>query len=338
MATNVSSPTVVDVIRARMESGNRDDGFKVGLALEGGGLRGVVSGAMLIALRTLGADRAFDCYTGTSSGSINLSYFLTGASWDALAVYYDHLLGRDFIDPRRAVGRRPILDLDYLFDEVMAKKVPLDYEAVASLPPGLLNVTMTNVDEAEPVVRDSFASPDEVYHLLKAGSWLPLLAGRPYQWEGARYLDSGVLYPDPLVAALDTGCTHIFVCNTRPQSATAGHRNLQRVLLRRTLNHYTPGLGEKYFKRRAEWDKMKAEIGYGESQIGDTRVFRLAASKDAHAVDRLTRDRGVLLAGARAGYASVFDAFNAPHDHLRFAILDVPHPTPEELARLRHDD
>src|SRR4051794_14747176 len=83
-------PPVLEVIRDRMRTKSLDDGFRVGLSLEGGGMRGVISGAMLIALRDIGAADAVDCYFGTSSGSINLSYFLTGAGWDALAVYYDY--------------------------------------------------------------------------------------------------------------------------------------------------------------------------------------------------------------------------------------------------------
>ena len=40
--------------------GDRDDGYKMGLAIEGGGLRGVVSAAMLTFLEDLGYADAFD--------------------------------------------------------------------------------------------------------------------------------------------------------------------------------------------------------------------------------------------------------------------------------------
>src|SRR5215475_3378132 len=63
-------PGVLELIRSRLE-GESDD-YVLSLTLEGGGMRGVVSGAMLIALRDLGITRVFDAMYGTSSGSINL--------------------------------------------------------------------------------------------------------------------------------------------------------------------------------------------------------------------------------------------------------------------------
>ena len=48
----------VEVVRARMRDGSRPgqrgDGFKVGLVVEGGGMRGVVTGAALQAMHDLG--------------------------------------------------------------------------------------------------------------------------------------------------------------------------------------------------------------------------------------------------------------------------------------------
>ena len=55
---------VREVLRTRRASGSkpgrRDDGHTVGLAVEGGGLRGVVSAAMLSALEDLGYADAFE--------------------------------------------------------------------------------------------------------------------------------------------------------------------------------------------------------------------------------------------------------------------------------------
>lgn len=48
----------VEVVRARMRDGSRPgrrrDGFKVGLVVEGGGMRGIVTGAALQAMHDLG--------------------------------------------------------------------------------------------------------------------------------------------------------------------------------------------------------------------------------------------------------------------------------------------
>src|ERR1700744_5192554 len=79
-------PSVPELIRARARG--EQDNFTLALSVEGGGMRGVVSGAMLIALRDLGLAGVFDRFYGTSSGSMNLAYFAAGSGWDAPSVYY----------------------------------------------------------------------------------------------------------------------------------------------------------------------------------------------------------------------------------------------------------
>lgn len=317
------APPVIDLLRQRIVSGQRDDEYRVGLAVEGGGMRGIVSGAMLIALRDIGAHPAFDCFCGTSSGSINLSYYLTGAGWDALAVYYDFLAGPDFFSKQRILRRMAPLNMHYLFDEVMADGVPLDYQALVDLPRSLLNVTATDVDAVAPKITSAFSSPEDAYHRLLAGAWLPILAGGPYEYGGRRYLDSGVLYPDPVFAAIDARCTHALVLNTRPQASTSAHLGLQARSVAAVLNRWASGLGTEYLRRHAEWDRMRRFLGYGETTINGIRAFRLAAPATGHTVGRLTVDAGILLAGARSGYRAVLDAFGLPHDSIRFSLIDV---------------
>jgi hypothetical protein len=57
----------------------RKDPFKLGLVVEGGGMRGCVSGGGLQALSDLGLRDAFDAVYGSSAGAINSTYFLSGA-------------------------------------------------------------------------------------------------------------------------------------------------------------------------------------------------------------------------------------------------------------------
>jgi predicted patatin/cPLA2 family phospholipase len=95
-------------------------GNKIGLAVEGGGMRGVVSGAMLCALEDLGLPAvAFDGVYGCSSGATNGAYFIAGDSWYPLSIYYDDLPTREFVDFRR-VFTGDILNLGQRIEGVRA--------------------------------------------------------------------------------------------------------------------------------------------------------------------------------------------------------------------------
>lgn len=58
-------------LRQGCSPGARRDGFKLGLVVEGGGMRGIISGAMLMALQDLGLTGVFDAAYGSSAGAIN---------------------------------------------------------------------------------------------------------------------------------------------------------------------------------------------------------------------------------------------------------------------------
>jgi hypothetical protein len=62
---------LIDRRSARSRPGARRDAHRVGLAVEGGAVRGVVSAGMLVALEELGFRDAFDVVYGSSAGSFN---------------------------------------------------------------------------------------------------------------------------------------------------------------------------------------------------------------------------------------------------------------------------
>ncbi len=70
---------VVKILQERYHAGSkpgkRTDNFKIGLAIEGGGMRGSVSAGAAAAVHMLGLHEAFDCVYGSSAGQIHF-YFL----------------------------------------------------------------------------------------------------------------------------------------------------------------------------------------------------------------------------------------------------------------------
>jgi len=129
---------VVQILCRRRDEGSvpkaRTDGYRVGLAVEGGGMRGIVSGAMMSALIDHELLCSFDAVYAFSAGALNSAYFLSGLGWYALSVYYDDLINQTFLDAHRILKRQPIMSLDYVMDVVMKENKPLDYAVVLGSP------------------------------------------------------------------------------------------------------------------------------------------------------------------------------------------------------------
>jgi predicted patatin/cPLA2 family phospholipase len=296
----------------------------VALALEGGGMRGVVSGATLIALKDAGLTDHVDVFYGTSSGSINVTYFAAGGSWDALSVYYDHL---PFGFVRRPTHRSARLDMTFL-ERVMRERVPLDTEQLHQSDIDV-RVVVTDVHSTEPRIVEMRSDRDPVSTLL-ASSWLPLLAGPPPRLDDAHLLDGGLLWADPVYAALHDGCTHILAINTSAKPAGSEHSQRLRFVLRALLNRSAPGLGDAYAASRLRWDRDKAALIDGAVvSMGDASVTRFAPRTRSHEVERLTLQRDRLLEGARAGYALGLRIAGRAPSRLVFSI------TPSDLRDVR---
>src|SRR5215213_5457175 len=120
---------LLDRARTGSRPGARDDSHRVALVIEGGAMRGVVSGGMVAGLEALGLRDAFDVVYGSSAGACAGAYFLAGQARVGARLYYEVVNNRRFINPLHAFRRRAIVDLDRLFDQVLGRQLPLDFEA-----------------------------------------------------------------------------------------------------------------------------------------------------------------------------------------------------------------
>lgn len=298
---------VVPLIRAR-HAGYRKDTYRLGLAVEGGGMRGIVSGGMLLALRDLGLLASFDAFYGTSSGALNIAYAFGGADWEGLSVYYDYLTKGFVRRNRRWDVRKPLLDMTYAFDHVMTETVPIGWDNIRAERRPLIAV-LTDVDDVRFDLMDMRLMGAEGMGYLKAGAWMPWLAGPPPVVNGTRYLDGGLLCPDPVYAALADGCTHVLLLNSSAQGSWPAVPR-SRPLLRSALNRWQPGLGDAYVDVRHRWDADRARARFDRDvPFGESAVRRVAAPPGSHHVAQLTRRRDVLFDGARVGYQTITDLF-----------------------------
>lgn len=203
---------VIELVWRRFREGSlpgaRNDPFKLGLAVEGGGMRGIVTAAILGVLRLLGLLDVFDVVYGSSAGASNAAYSLS-QQWSGIRIYLDKINNSRFIkfnDPPSLVYRllkgKPAIDLDFLFGEVMARVIPFDWETFSKQEVAL-KVLAVNADTGRIEVFSSFADRSDLLGALHASAHLAVLSGKgPFPYRGRRYFDSGILDPYCINTAL----------------------------------------------------------------------------------------------------------------------------------------
>eukprot|EP00775_Hariotina_reticulata_P009223 gene9223-9388_t len=213
------SHPVLQLMQQRVQDGTspgqRKDNFKLGLVVEGGGMRG----AMLMGLLDMGLTGVFDAVYGASAGAINATYFLTGQP-EGLDIYTDHLAPSDrFLSLKRYWGKTsaPVMNLDFLLDEVMHEVIPLDWHSAlnSQLP---LKVVASSLTTLRSEVLDNFTGRGDLVECLKASANVPEIVGPPRRHRGHDLVDAAVFEPLPVKAALKDGCTHVLALCSRPHS------------------------------------------------------------------------------------------------------------------------
>lgn len=320
---------VLDLIRRRRASGSqpgaRTDGHRLGVAVEGGGMRGVISAAMLVALTDCGVRECFDLVIGTSAGAISGAYFLTDTGWEALGVYFQELLTTDFISLRRVVGRRPVLSLEFLLESVLKGTRPLDWQAVLDSPIPL-HITVGSLDTLRPILLSNLDSPEELQTALRAAACLPLLAEGPIPWRGDRLVDAGALDGHPVRHAKTLGCTHVLSLSTRAiRGRSSTPLTLERHVARR-LERLQAGLGAAYLSKLAGYGQDKDMLAEASrTGTGDPLMLEIAPPGDMALPSRLEREPEILLAGAMAGYEAAASTMTG--HAVRASLRLVPHPS-----------
>ncbi|HZI20625.1 MAG TPA: patatin-like phospholipase family protein [Pyrinomonadaceae bacterium] len=200
----------------RWRAGNREpDGRKLGLVIEGGAMRAVCSAGGAVALAHLGFTDLFDEVYATSAGAMNASYFLSNQPLLGISVYFDSCTTRSFLNPLRVWK---VIDVDYLFEQVVSVDKPLDVEKILSSRTRLFVAVIDKRTGAGTVI-DTKATNAPLLSVLKAATALPVLYNRAIDIDGTPFMDGGLAIPFPIEQALANGCTDVLTLLTRP----AGH-------------------------------------------------------------------------------------------------------------------
>lgn len=275
-------------------------------------MRGVVSGGMVTALEELGLKGAFDFVVGTSAGALAGAFFLAGQSRMGTSIYYEDLTGREWLDYRRGIARAPILAFDYLFEDLMGSRKPLDWQAVIDSPIPL-HAVATELPDYRRALLGGFRSAEELRLSLSASARIPLVSGHPIKLNDSSYIDGSLKESIPTAAALDLGATHMLVLLTRPPGKVRRDPGvLQRRILFPYMSRRLTGLGGIYAERAPRYRRELARLtGLEERQT----AFGIRMSEHFSPVGQLEQDPHKLFAGAARGAEAVHLALTGSTDY-----------------------
>jgi hypothetical protein len=126
---------VLRVLAARVGTSGRPygDGLRVALAIEGGGMRGVISAGMALELHERGLVPAFDAVYGSSAGAITGAWLLSSRP-EGLLGWTETAYAKTLIRRSGLLRGRPAVDVRTLIEELYQTTFPMDFASVLASP------------------------------------------------------------------------------------------------------------------------------------------------------------------------------------------------------------
>lgn len=289
----------VERARAGSRPRKRDDPHVLALAIEGGGMGGAVSAGMCVMLDALGLVPSFDLIYGCSAGALNGLWTAAGQA-PLGATNYEDAASREFISTLRVLRGKPIVDMEFLFDQIATRVKPYSPEGLADGPE--LRVMATAVGRRRGIVLRDFATPEETLAAVRASCALPVLGGQLPRFRGELLADGGLTESIPYESALRDGASHVLVLRSR----AASHRKEPVSAVEMTaVSHQQPVLGELL----RDWPGHYNAAADALSHLADSpalrdRVLQVTVPEE-DTVPQLEHHRERIVAGLQAGAREV---------------------------------
>ena len=187
--------------------------MKIGVVLEGGGMRGIYTVGVLDAFTKY--NFMPDYLIGVSAGASNGVSYISRQEGRALRTNINYIGDRRYLSWSNYIKTGSLFGMDFLYEEIPQKLDPFDYESFFENPCDFkVGVTNAETGKAEFYGKDSLRDGATV---LKASSSIPLVAN-PVNYRGNTYFDGGTAAPIPVGEALKDGCDKVIVVLTRDRN------------------------------------------------------------------------------------------------------------------------
>lgn len=207
---------------------------KIGLIVEGGGMKCAYSAGILDAMSD--HNITFDYSIGVSAGAANLASFNGGQRGRNIRFYTTHIHEPDYFGVRSFIKTGDLFGLKYIYADLSNSDGadPINYQKIMENPSEYVIVaTDAETGKAVYFTKEDMAQDD--YRCIMGSCAIPA-ASRPVDINGRKYYDGGVSDSIPVQRALDDGCDKI-VCILSKQhdfvKKPEGHKFLYSMMCRR---------------------------------------------------------------------------------------------------------
>ena len=226
---------------------------RMGLVLEGGGMRGVFTSGVLDYFMD---KKIYFPYTITvSAGATNGLSYASNQKGRAKCCNIDLLEKYHYIGLKYLFTQRNIMDFELLFKEFPSTIVPYDYDTYFSSTNRFVIVT-SNCLTGKPEYLEEKHDASRLLTICRASCSLPLLCPVTYV-DGIPMLDGGICDPIPIRKAIDEGYTKNIVVLTRNK----GYRKKENMInIPSFIYHKYPAIREQLNIRNKRYNETLAFI------------------------------------------------------------------------------
>lgn len=183
---------------------------KVGLVLEGGGMRGLYTSGVLDWFHD--KQIKMDYIIGVSAGACNGVSYVSEQRKRNYKINTSYVTDKRYVSLSNFIKTKSMFGMDFIFDEIPHQLEIFDYDTFLSS--SCQYVTgVTDVHTGQPAYfdKDSLAYDSTV---LRASSSIPVFSPI-VNYQGGKYLDGGTSDPIPVRKAIEDGCDKVVVVLTR---------------------------------------------------------------------------------------------------------------------------
>jgi predicted patatin/cPLA2 family phospholipase len=269
---------------------------RIGLVLEGGGVRGAYTAGCLAWLYDNNIH--FDYSAGISSGAVYLSCFLMGQPQIAKNMSTKYACDPNMTGFGAMVHCGHYVDYEMIFEKYLRGVEHMSCQPLIDANPDM-EVGAYDLDLGKTVwFRPKDMDPELV--LLRATCALPV-AAETVEYKGRKLLDGGITKMIPIERAVEQGCTKVMVITTKPADFVRKPASkFIRFMMKRIYKDY-PKVEEDYQVRHINYYKQMTMI---KDMVADNKAMLMYPSETVK-VNRFKGDEEKCLQLYNLGYADM---------------------------------